>query len=212
MNRKIALGCGCLVLIVIAVIGAGIFSARHFFEKGQSWVAAQVEDSKKRAAIESAWQPPSLRPEASWFPATVGAWTLRTSEDITSVPELQLDRPGRRGKYRGEKQDMEVIVVPVSAEEHESVFDRAASALADKSKHVISGGTDHSSYRIETSTSKVTTRMGNRFYLKLNGDDHTRLWWMKDWLFIFRTTGPENPDAFADQYLEAMKPAELEKR
>ncbi len=213
MNRKLLLGCGSLVLLVIGAIVIGVFVvAPRVVQKGKGWLNAQVESTARRSAIESAWQPPSQRPDAGWFPVAVDSWTLQTSENITNVPDIQLERPGRRAKYRGEKQDVDVTVVPVAAEEHEVVFDRAASALKDASKHVIDRKTGHGSFHIETSSSHVSTRTPGRFYLRLNGDDHTRLWWMKDWLFVFRTTGPEDPDAFAEKYLEAMRPAELEKR
>ena len=213
MNRKVLLGCGSLILLVIAVIAIGIFVvAPRMMEKGKGWLSAQMEESKHRTAIESAWQPPSQRPDASWFPTVVEKWTLRTSTDISTVPELQLDRPGRRGTYRGEKQDVEVIVIPVNDLERDGIFDRAAATLSEQSKRVFKGNTEHGSIRIETGGSQVTTRTPGRLYLRLNGDDHTRLWWIKDWLFVFRTVGPDDSDFFAEKYLEAMRPAELEKQ
>lgn len=213
--RESLLGVVAAIVFVttIALVAIGIsVVAPRMMQKGQGWLNAQVENTARRSAIESAWQPPSLRPDATWFPAVVEKWTLQSSADISTLPELQLDRPGRRGKYRGEKQDVEVIVVPVSDLELDDVFNRAASALNAAGKHVIKGGSDHSSFHIETSSSQMTTRTQGRLYLRLSGDDHTRLWWMKDWLFVFRTVGPEDPDAFAEKYLEAMQPAELEKR
>src|SRR5438046_1111265 len=107
MNKKILAGCGCLVLLIIGMIAAGLFSARHILQKGKGWITAQIDDANHRSAIESAWQPPSAMPNASWFPVKVGTWTLSTNEDIAGVPELQLDRAGHRGKYRGDQQDME---------------------------------------------------------------------------------------------------------
>ena len=142
----------------------------------------------------------------------VDKWTLGISEDITTVPELQLDRPGRRGKYRGEKQDVEVTVVPVSDLERDGIFSRAESAFTESNKRVIAGNSEHVSYKIESSGSHVTTRTPGRLYVRLNGDNHMRLWWVKNWLFIFRTVGSEDPDAFADKFLETMTPPELEKR
>ena len=81
MNRKFATGCGCLVLIVITVIGGAFFGARHFFEKGKGWLAAQVEDSKKRGALESAWQPPSLRPDA----IDLGPWARFATPQLVTL-------------------------------------------------------------------------------------------------------------------------------
>ena len=212
MNRKFFLGCGCLILIVIGTIAIGMFvAAPRAWQKGKTWFNAQLKEASRRSAVESAWQPPSARPDASWFPAVVDNWTLSISEDIATVPDLQLDRPGRRGKYRGEKQDIEVTVVPVSAEELNGTLDRAQSALVASGKHVIEKS-GNPSFKIETSSSHLTTRTPGRLYVRLQGDEHTRLWWIKDWLFIFRTTGPEDPDAFADRFIESMSPTELEKR
>ena len=194
MNRKFLIGCGCVVVILIGTIVIGVFSARNVFKKGKSWISTQMEDAGRRSAIESAWREPGPRPDASWFPGTVGKWTLSTNEGFISLPELELDRPGWRGKYRGDAQDVEVTVVPVSDLEIEGVFNRAKTAAE-------SGG-----------GSKMSTRTAGRLYVRVNGNVHTRLWWLKDWLFIFRTTGPEDPDAFAELYLGAMKPTDLEKK
>ncbi len=183
-------------MFVIGVIAIGVFVvAPRVVEKGKGWLNTQIDESKRRNAIESGWQPPGERPDANWFPVAVDKWTLGVSESISTVPEILLDRPGRRANYRGEKQDCEVIVIPVSDLELQSVFDRAASAL-----------------RTDTGGSQMTTRTPGRLYVRTHGDRHTRLWWIRDWLFIFRTVGPEEPDAFAEKFLETMRPAELEKR
>jgi hypothetical protein len=167
----------------------------------------------RRSGIESAWKEPSARPDASWFPAAVNKWTLSTSEPITTAAEVQIDRPGFRGKYRGEKQDMEVTILPVAREELKGVFDRAQAGLAAAGKRVIEKS-GNPSFRFESSGSQTTTRTPGRLYVRVNGDQHSRLWWIQDWLFIFRTTGPEDPDGFADRFIETMSApdAELEKR
>ena len=213
MNNKIVGGCcGIIALAIVAVIVVVSVSAPRIVQKGKKWVTAQIDDAKHRSAVESAWRPPGEKPDASWFPAWVDKWTLSISEDIATVPDLQLDRAGRRGKYRGEKQDIEVTIVPASDLERDGIFSRAEAAFAESNKRVIAGNSDHVSYKIESTGSHVTTRTPGRLYLCLNGDNHLRLWWVKDWLFIFRTTGPEDPDAFADKFLESMTPPELEKR
>ena len=211
MNKKIVGGCGCLVLVVIGVVAAGMFSARQFWEKGKGWINAQVEDAKHRSAIESAWSPPTAKPDARWFPAVVDQWTLSISEDVTTIPDLQLDRPGRRGKYRGEKQDIEVTIVPANELERDGIFTRADAAFQESNQRVFSGNSGNVSYKVENNSSHVTTRTPGRLYVRVNGENHLRLWWVKDWLFIFRTTGPEDPDAFADKFLESMTPRDLEK-
>ena len=213
MNRKFVLGCAGVVLFMIGAIAIGVFVvAPRLMQKGKGWLNAQIENTARRSAIESAWLPPSERPDAAWFPGVVEKWALQSSTDITTVPDLQLDRPGRRGKYRGEKQDIEVTVIPVSDLELDGILNRAASALAEQGKRVIEKRSENASFRIETGGSQMTTRTPGRLYVRLKGDSRTRLWWIKDWLFMFRTVGPEDPDEFAEKYLEAMRPAELEKR
>ncbi len=215
MNKKFAGGCcGIIALAIVAVIVFGLFNVRHAVQRSKSWIGAQIDDAKHRSAVESAWQPPTAKPDALWFPAAVDRWTLSISEDIAAVPDLQLDRAGRRGKYRGEKQDIEVIVVPVSGPELDDIFNRAPSLLAESSKRVIAGNSANGSYKIAVSSSQISTRTPGRLSVQINGDEHSRLWWIKDWLFIFRTTGPEDPDAFADRFIETMSApaAELEKR
>lgn len=213
MNRKFLLGCAGAALFMIGAIAIGVFVvAPRLVQKGKSWLNAQVESTARRSAIESSWQPPSLRPDAAWFPAVVEKWALQSSTDISTVPDLQLDRPGRRGKYRGEKQDVEVTVIPVSDLELDGILSRAAATLAEQGKRVITKGSENGSFRIETGGSQMTTRTPDRLYVRLRGDSRTRLWWIKDWLFMFRTVGPDDPDEFSEKYLEAMRPAELEKR
>ena len=207
MNRKFVLGCAGVVLFVIGAIAIGVFVvAPRLVKTGKSWLHAQVESTAHRTAIESAWQPPSPRPDAAWFPAVVEKWALQSSADITTVPDLQLDRPGRRGKYRGENQDVEVTVIPVSDLELDGILSRAAATLAEQGKRVLAKSSEAGSFRIETAGSQMTTRTPGRLYVRLRGDNRTRLWWIKDWLFMFRTVGPEDPDGFAEKYLEAMQP------
>ena len=213
MNKKIVGGCcGLIALAIVAVIVVVSVSAPRIVQKGKKWITAQTDDATRRSAVESAWQPPGAKPDASWFPAAVDQWTLSISEDISTVPDLQFDRPGRRGKYRGEKQDIEVIVVPASDAELDGIFKRAVSSFAEGGNPVIEMNSQHFSYKTESNGSPVASRSVGRLYARLNGDNHLRLWWLKDWLFIFRTTGSEDPDAFAEKYLEAMTPRELEKR
>lgn len=194
MNRRFLIGCGLVVVgIAAAIIIAAFVFVPRMAGKAQKWIGAQMAEANRRAAIEKAWRPPSATPDASWFPPTVGEWTLTANEDTPGLPELNIERAGRRGKYRGAKQDLEVTILPANDLEKDAIFSRAKSALESRGSH-------------------VTTRTTGRLYVRIGGEHHTRLWWVKDFLFIFRTDGPDDPDAFAEQFLSAMTPPELEAR
>ena len=213
MNRKFLLGCGLVVLVVVvaSVVAAFVFLP-GMVTRAKKWVGSQMAEASRRAAIEKAWRPPSATLAANWFPATVGAWTLTASEETPGLPELNVDRAGRRGKYRGAQQDIEVTILPANDLEKDAIFSRAKSALESGGTRVRTGTNGPVSYRVESHGSRVITQTPGRLYVCLDGQHHTRLWWVKDFLFIFRTDGPEDPDAFAEQFLGAMTPPELETR
>ncbi len=194
MNRNILLGCAAVfVALVAALVIAAFVLVPRTVSEAKKWVGAQMEEANRRAAIEKAWRPPSATLDASWFPAAVGAWTLTANEETPGLPELNVDRAGRRGKYRGAQQDIEVTILPVNDLEKDAIFSRAKSALESRGSH-------------------VSTQTPGRLYVRTDGKHHTRLWWVKDFLFIFRTDGPDDPDPFAEQFLSAMAPPELEAR
>jgi len=213
MNRNILLGCAVVfVVLVAALVVAAFVLVPNTVSKAKKWFGAQMEGANRRAAIEKAWRPPSATLEASWFPAAVGAWTLTANEDVPGLPELNVDRAGRRGKYRGSKQDIEVTIVPANDLEKDALFSRAKSALESGAPRGLTGIKGSASYRVETRGSHVTTQTPGRLYVCIDGKHHTRLWWVKDFLFIFRTDGPDDPDPFAEQFLGAMMTPELEAR
>jgi hypothetical protein len=213
MNRNALLGCGLVLFTIVAVIVmVGFVFVPRMVSKGKKWVGAQMEEVQRRSAIEKAWRPPSATPDASWFPAKVGAWTLTANDEISGLPELNIERAGRRGKYRGEKQDIEVTILAANDLEKDAIFSRAKAALEKGGTQVTTGTFGSGSYRVETRGSHVTTQTPGRLYVCTDGIHHTRLWWLKDFLFIFRTDGPDDPDSFAEQFLSAMTASELEAR
>jgi hypothetical protein len=213
MNRNVLLGCAVVfVALVVVLVIAAFVLVPHTVSEAKKWFGAQMEEANRRAEIEKAWRPPSATLDTSWFPAAVGAWTLTANEETPGLPELNVDRAGRRGKYRGPKQDIEVTILPVNDLEKDAIFSRAKSALESSNSQVTTGTNGPVSYRVESRGSHVTTQTPGRLYVRTDGKHHTRLWWMKDFLFIFRTDGPDDPDAFAEQFLSAMTPPELEAR
>jgi len=213
MNRNVLLGCGLVMFAIVAAVAiAAVLFVPRMVGKAKKWVGAQMEEAGRRTAIEKAWRPPSATADSSWFPTKVGSWILTTNEDSPGLPELNVDRAGRRGKYRGEKQDIEVTILPVNDLEKDAIFSRVKTALESGGTQVTTGTIGSGSYRVETRGSHVTTQTPGRLYVCIDGTHHTRLWWVKDFLFIFRTDGPDDPDAFAAEFLSAMTVPELEAR
>ena len=65
--------------------------------------------------------------------------------------------------------------------------------LFSKAQAALSGGT------------RVSSSSGNRVYVRLNGNEYTRMWWIKSWLFVFRSQGGTDPEAFMEAYMKAME-------
>lgn len=213
MNKKFVGGCcGIFALIVVGVIAFAVVRGPSVLRQGKAWAEAKIGEAKHEMDRGSAWQPPSAAPDGSWFPQKVGTWRLSTNEDIAGLPELELDRTGRRGLYRGASQDVTVTVVAATPLERDGIFTRAKAALEKGNTRTMNKSGNGVSVNVESHGSRVTTQTPNRLYVQLDGTEHTRLWWLKGWLFIFHTRGMEDPDEFAGRYLEAMGPPELEKR
>jgi hypothetical protein len=189
MNKKVFAGCcGVLVLAAVLIGVALLWLSPRVVEKGKKFIGTQIVDVSRNSAIEGSWQPPSEKPDARWFPTPIETWTLEVHEEIASVPEIDLDRGGHRAKYRGDKQDIDIIVIAANELEREGIYSRARAKLT------------------KNATNQMTSEFSGRLYVRTGGDNHTRLWWIKGWLFIFRTRGPDDPSSFAQAYLEAMIP------
>ena len=188
MNRKLAIGCGVLLLLVAIVIGLCIYAVPKLVRKAKVAIKSSIEESNRLAAIENKWRPPSAAPDASWFPKQVGSWQLTTQEVSTGIPRLNIERGGQYGAYQSGAEVVEVNVLAANDLEKDALFSKAQAAL--------SGGT------------RVSTSSGNRVYVRLNGDDYTRMWWVKNWLFIFHSHGGSDPEAFMEPYMKAMQAGE----
>lgn len=188
MNKKLATGCGVLLVLLAIIIGIGIYAVPKLVRKAKVAIKSNIEESNRLAAIESKWRPPSAAPDASWFPKQVENWQLTTQETSTGIPALNIERAGQYGAYRSGAEVVEVNVVTANDLEKDALFSKAQAAL--------STGT------------RVSSSSGNRVYVRLNGNDYTRMWWIKNWLFIFRSHGGSDPETFMEAYMKAMNAAE----
>lgn len=185
MNKKLATGCGVLLALLAIIVGLGIYAVPKLVRRAKVAVKSNVEESNRLSAIESKWRPPSAAPDASWFPKQVEKWQLTTQEASTGIPTLQIERAGQYGAYRsGAAEVIEVNVLAANDLEKEALFSRAQAALSEKTR--------------------ASSSSGNRVYVRLTEDDYTRMWWIKDWLFIFRSHRGADPEAFMEAYMQAM--------
>lgn len=194
MGRNLFLGCAFVSVALLLAVAALLWrQGPRLFQKGKGWVKEQVADLRRISELEEAWEAPSAEPDWSWFPTGFENWYLHNTFQDSRWPAAGLERPLTRAVYKRGASEIEVRVFAVPAAEKHGLFGQMAAKLS-RGAH-----------------SQVTTSAGNRFYLRVNGTGHTRLWWIKGWLFAFSAEGPDDPAPFMEAYLRAMlgqKPAE----
>ncbi|MGB8169926.1 MAG: hypothetical protein WCF18_20655 [Chthoniobacteraceae bacterium] len=208
MNRNFAIGCAGVIVIIVIFVGVVILETPKFLEQGKALVQRTMADELRIAALENSWQPPSATPDSQWFPATAGEWRLERSEPRASLPELNIDRPVQHATYRSSVGPIEVDVLPANDLEKATLIARAEEALANR-RTTESIATNGGSVvlNVNRGSSRITTTLGNRTHVKIGSDEHTRFWWLKDTLFIFRARGEADSEVFPEEYLRALSPA-----
>ena len=207
MNRNIAIGCAGVVVVLVIFVGVVILETPKFFEQGKALVGRAIADEMRISGIEKAWQPPSPTVDGQWFPSTVGEWRLERSEPRTGLPELGIDRTGQHATYRTSVGPIEVDVLSANELEKPTLIAKAEEALANRSQSVVSTSTGGVQVSVNTGSSRVTTTRGNRTYVKIGSEEHTRFWWVKGTLFIFRARGAADSEIFPEEYLRAISSA-----
>lgn len=190
--KKVLIGCAGVLVLIAAIVGVAISQAPKLISKGKSLLGEAMAEGMRVSAIENAWQPPTPELSGQWFPGEVGAWRLERSEPASSFPELGLERAGQHAAYRSSQGTLDVTVVPATEIEKPGLLERIEPAI----KRNASGGDAHS-------FSQMTTTTGNLTHFRFGADDHTRLWWLKGWLFIFHNRGPVDSASFPEDFLEA---------
>lgn len=201
MKRGFLIGCGALLLITFAAICVAIFSAPKFVRDGISWAQAQMAVTSRLNTIANDWTPPETPIGETWFPAQIEDWSQSGFASPVSLPEVQ-SRPltGASARYaQTNGRTVKVTVVPVADGEKTAVLKETEDAFL-REPSSLAGNTS-------TARSHVTTRVHDRVHLVVNGDTHMRLWWIKGYLFIFQSTGTDDPVDFATSYLNAISSA-----
>jgi hypothetical protein len=206
MNRNFAIGCGVVLLLLAVGVVALVSQAPKLFHKGAAFVMEAVAEEQRISALEAAWQPPSASPDSSWFPSSVGEWRLERSEPRTGIPELNIERAGQHATYRTSAGPIEVDVVPANDLEQATLLSRAETALENRRQTDASASAGGVQVSVNSGTSRMTTSRGNRKHVKIGGNEHTRFWWVKGMLFIFRARGDADSEIFPEEFLKAMSP------
>ncbi|MEA3213266.1 MAG: hypothetical protein QOE70_6323 [Chthoniobacter sp.] len=204
MNRKIVIGCAVVFIMFAILVGVAMVQLPRLFEKGKGWFLATLAEQQRIDKLEAAWKPPSPNVDATWFPAELGEWKLDRSAPIPGVPELDIPRGGYHASYSSSRGSVQVEVVAANDLEKETLLRRAQDALskaadAEETTTRVGGVTVTS----KNGSSRMTSSMGSRTHVQLKGDEHTRFWWVKGWLFIFRARGAADSETFPQKLLEA---------
>lgn len=171
------------LLLLVAGIGTLAMKAPAWWAKGTKFFQEAMTEQRRIEEIERNWTPPSETPDASWAPAALGEWKLKQMESVSGWPDLKVPRPGLRVVYEKGGRQVEIGVVAANDLEKEVLIERILEAAQN-------GGSGH-----------MISTMGNQTQVK-TGSHHTRVWWIKNRLFFFRSQAVD-PD-FAETYLNTI--------
>lgn len=206
MNRNFAIGCVGVIIVIAALAGVLLFKTPEFLRRSKAVVKRAIVEEMRVTAMENAWTAPSARVDSGWFPPIVGVWKLERAEERTGIPELGIQGTGYYAVYRTSLGPIEVNILPSAGLERPKLLPRVEEVLshrrvADTTTHV--GGVE---VRVNRGSSRITTTRGNRTEITLGGEEHTRFWWVKDMLFIFRARGHADSELFPEEFLRALSP------
>lgn len=86
--KKLAIGCGIVLLLLAAVIAVLIYEAPRIAQSVKGFVKDAIKESAAKAKFEAEWQPPTPEPSEQWFPEEVAGWKRTTAEAFHEIPEL----------------------------------------------------------------------------------------------------------------------------
>lgn len=200
MNRHALLGCGGTFAVLVLLAGLFILETSNFIEtrstEGERERAAEEERIR---AFETGWQPPSAVLNASWFPPNINDRRRERRESARAIPELEIERTGLYAIYRSPLGVMRVNIIPATEDERATIIAKARSALEKRDSLAQPDATSDR----DRGPRRRTTTHDNRTEIRVGGM-HTRFWWLKDWLFIFRARGPADSEKFPEEFLRAI--------
>lgn len=193
MNRPLAIGCIVVSALLAALAATAVLLGPKLFKKGVAMVNDVMTESARITAFEQSWHPPASSLEGPWMPAEFGSWKARSAQaPISSLPKLDIEQAGLSGEFVSGAEVLELDVFPANNLEKEALLAHADKALE------------------KNGSFRLSRQFGNQHFVTVGGDDRTMLWWLKGWLFVFHTKGPNDLAPTAEAYLQAIdgQPAE----
>jgi hypothetical protein len=182
---KILLGCG---IVLVVLCGGGITLAVIFFPKVKEWFETQVAKVQEWEAFAENWDPPPADADTDrLFPDRVADFRRQDVQKV-AAPQPGIDLAGSQASYQSGAETMEAFAYQANQAEKNAAFQQFE---------------------------KAQQQGGKKWFFKLDlphhsranfthGQEHGVLWWSQDWLFLVRTTGQGDPEAFLRSYLEAI--------
>ena len=168
-------------------MAAGI-AVYRFGPKMFGWVEHVIAEETERQKLASDWQPPArdAGPD-KLFPARIGEFELASHDDKAAIPEFKFDLPGRHAAYRSPQGQVDVFIYQVSELEREALLRRVDDAY-ESSK-----------------AGRRITKTPYRAYYSSPEFHQNHFWWMKGWLFAFRSRDEQDREPFVMAYLRGNK-------
>jgi hypothetical protein len=160
-----------------------------------------VEEHRRqteRQQIVSDWQPPAQPLDSDkFFPPKVGSYRLETDDNRSDIPELFLSTKGRHAVYRDGSSRVHVYVYPMTKSQMNEVF---RQIHLDFELKAGSGG--FASWSVPEPGKFGTQAFGHVRTTRWKWH-RNYLWYVKQWLHVFRTTDGQDHEPFVRAYLKA---------
>ena len=194
-------------LLLVAIIVFLIVKTPRLLESGKAWVERWIAEEQRVTAFEQEWQPPSAKPDSTWFPATVGERRLERSSPTTGMAEMSLNRAGYSATYRSAAGSVAIDVVPIAETEKSDLLEKARDSIGRRRIEDASLKVGGAEVSFSHGQNRISTGSGNRSHVTIDAVDHVRLWWVNGWLFIFRARGGADSEAFPEEFLRVIDKA-----
>jgi predicted Ser/Thr protein kinase len=169
----------------------------------------QKEKEQWREMARTWKPPPAGAGSARLFPATVGAYKLRTNDERANIAELNVAQPGWRAVYRGPAGTVELFVYRASELEKEALLRNAQDAVTRPGGvppvvPIVPGLAEAVGPNVRGSPKGTFLAYDLGPVGGPDGGPYGTFWWQHDWLFLARGFDPHEPGSFLREYLTAI--------
>lgn len=197
MKKHNAIPCAIVLVVLTLMVGAAI----HYGPKLFHWARAKLKEekareqalSRMRRELASAWQAPpkDVTPE-KFFPARVGDYRRISRDKNAAIPDLRIHVEGLRAIYRSGESEIQVHAYRVTRLETEALFARIKELYEAENQ-----------IGFKRYTSKLQEKGYARCYVSSPDLGKNHLWFIKDWLLVFRTEDSEDREPFVWDFVKA---------